>query len=520
MNGLPWSQVFEILRGPFDRQARIIIQHSATSLQTSVCGIITSTTHEWSREAVSVTQRSLWSRSTVELDLDNGAFEFKKAISNGLTGKHSAIEHLVRILDSNRQKLQDIQGALKEMKEIRWDYDDIEDENDDNYDGSSSSVTKLANADAEELQQVLRQSIVRAVQQIDTILSSKFEAEPCDFTDYKSTGPFVLRSLRELRYHVPRLLQLVDDSFSAGTLCAKMINTLHASLAESFTSKKEASFSEAVGKLMNLRYNVESLWAGSPPLPIQPSTGVFRYLRSTVKDMEAIGPDMWSVDALSRLKVAQQVVMMKVIEEQLAHVQNLLSSGKASLPMPVQDTKEKDDNGIVPQDRTTHATGDINIADEQSDHNNTDLPENILTVLGIPNGNNEAEESGIISNGTANPEPDEEVDTPATHSEDVEKPSSPASPPQSSTVRTVQVPTQLDSKLIQMYFDVLYLDSAFPLPSDEFGVNNANQSPLVSVAQKMKELVEIDEAADARIVKSVADYWRRIYLLFGLLVGN
>jgi len=188
--------------------------------------------------------------------------------------------------------------------------------------------------------------------------------------------------------------------------------------------------------------------------------------------------------------------------------------------MPVQDTEEKDDNGIVPQDRTIHATGDINIADEQLDHNHTDLPENILTVLGIPNGHNEAEGSSMISNGTANPEPEEEVDTPAMHSQDEGKPSFTASPPQSSTVRTVQVPTQLDSKLIQMYFDVLYLDSAFSLPSDDFGVNNANQSPLVSVAQKMKELVEIDEAADARIVKSVADYWRRTYLLFGLLVGD
>jgi len=514
-SGLPWSQVLDNLRGPFDRQARAIIQNSATSLRTSVCGIIISTIKVWSKEAAPITQEELWSKSLVRMDISNGAIEFQKAISNSLTGKNDAIEQLVRILDSNRQKVQNIQAAFKEMKDTRWEYDDIDDDDDDNDDDSGSSISKLSKTDPEELQQVLSQSMVEAIQQIDEVLSSQVEADTCGFEDYSSIGPFVLRSLRELRYHVPRLLQFVDKVAKAELLCVGLVNTLHKSLAKHLVNKKEASFAGAVRKLIHSRYNIESLWTGSPPLPVQPSTGIFKTLRMTVKDMEAIGIDMWSVDALKQLKAAQQEALTKSVEEQLSHVRKLLSSDEASKSAAIPDKPGVDEgiNGDQPQNGPISSSIDSNLVDEQSVNGHADVSENILTVLGIPNGNSQAADSSTISDGKASTTPGENIGTSPAQTDDVEKPSSELPP----TLQPARLPTQLDSKLIQIYFDVLYLDSAFSLSNQEAG---GTQSPLFSAAEKVKQLAKIDGAAEARLVKSAADYWRRTYLLFGLLVGS
>jgi len=449
------------------------------------------------------------------MDISNGALEFQRAISHSLTGKHGAIEQLVRILDLSRQKVQNIQAALKEMKDTRWEYDDVDDEDDDNNDDSSSSISKLSKTDPEELQHVLRQAMMEAVQQIDEILSSQIEADTCGFEDYRSAGPFVLRSLRELRYHIPRLLQFVDKAAKAELLCVGLVNTLHKSLAKCLVNKKEASFSEAVRHLIFSRYNIESLWTGSPPLPVQPSTGIFQTLRMTVKDMEVIGIDMWSVDAWKQLKVAQQEILTRIVEEQLNHVQKLLSSTKASKSAAVRDTPRVDEsiNGNPPHNDTVSTSDDSNVVDEQPVNGHADASENILTVLGIPNGNSQAADSSTMSDSKPSTAPEEKIDTSPAQADDVGKPSSELPP----KLQPTRLPTQLDSKLIQIYFDVLYLDSAFSPPYQEtYGI----QSPLFSVAQKVKQLAEIDEAAEARIIKSAADYWRRTYLLFGLLVGN
>lgn len=511
-SGLPWSQVLDNLRDPFDRQARAIIQNSATSLRTSVCGIVVSTIQDWSTEAASITRKELWTKSLAQMYFGNGAIDLQRAILDSVAGKHSAIERLVRLLDSNRRKVQDIQAALKEMKDTRWEYDDIDDDEDNSDDYSSSSISKLSKNDPEELQQVLCQSMVEAIQQIDETLTSQVEADTCGFGDYKSTGPFVLRSLRELRYHVPRLLQSVDKAAKAKPLCFGLVNSLHESLAKCLVNKKEASFSEAVRRLVHSRYNIESLWTGSPPLPVQPSTGILQTLRKTVKDMEAIGFDMWSVDALEQLKVAQQEALTQIVEVQLGHVRNLLSSGRESKSAATHGKPGMDEgkNGNPPQNGPISTSIDSNVSIEQPANGHANAPENILTVLGIPNGDSKAEEPATISDGTATMELEGKFDTPPAQSDDVEKPLSELPP----KLQPARLPTQLDSKLIQIYYDVLYLDSAFSLPYQE---TEGTQSPLSSVAQKVKEVVAIDEAADARIVKSAADYWRRTYLLFGLL---
>ena len=65
---------------------------------------------------------------------------------------------------------------------------------------------------------------------------------------------------------------------------------------------------------------------------------------------------------------------------------------------------------------------------------------------------------------------------------------------------------------IQRLFDTLYLSHVLSTPQSD--------SPLESVAAKLHEGAGIDEATQQRLGKSAREYWKRTYLLFGLLAGR
>lgn len=77
------------------------------------------------------------------------------------------------------------------------------------------------------------------------------------------------------------------------------------------------------------------------------------------------------------------------------------------------------------------------------------------------------------------------------------------------TLPTAGIPSARNTEAcIQRLFDTLYLSHVLSTPQDG--------SPLESVAAKLREGGDIDEAARQRLAKSAREYWKRTYLLFGL----
>ena len=69
-------------------------------------------------------------------------------------------------------------------------------------------------------------------------------------------------------------------------------------------------------------------------------------------------------------------------------------------------------------------------------------------------------------------------------------------------------------RLLQNLFDVLYLRHVFP--SDA----GANASGLGKVIEETSKRAELDAVARQRLERSAKEYWKRTYLLFGLLAGR
>ena len=70
-------------------------------------------------------------------------------------------------------------------------------------------------------------------------------------------------------------------------------------------------------------------------------------------------------------------------------------------------------------------------------------------------------------------------------------------------------------RLVQCMFDFLYLQCVFATGG------GGKAGKLDRLTEAMKERAELDATAQERLRKSANDYWKRTYLLFGLLaVGH
>jgi hypothetical protein len=518
--GIPWLEVLDNLRACFLQQAQKLINESANDFQTSVSNAVLDTLQDWSAEAGTTTNTSLWDDSLHHMDASEGALRYRKAILSRRTGGHSAIETLVTILLNERKRLQTVQNTFKDMKDTRWEYDEDDDLDEDSSDLFSPAST-LSRTDPEQLQSNFRQSLVDAIKGIETSLTSRSMGSLADFTSTAAPGPFLLRALRELRHHIPLLLSTFSPAEASSVVCSDLVIKIQESLGSSLTRQSEAIFPVELSRFVNSRYNVQALWSGEPSLPVQPSTEIFKYLRSTVKNMEAMGTDLWSPDALGRYKLLQQ----QSLQMQLVEILHVLTDDgvNTKAPTKVVATINGDPPVQVNGDELSAASTDGHIPDEAADQERRS-DDNILTILGIPHASDDNASPLAIVNGTPHDgEEDSAIAVSLSSREDTIDNTSEHEPENHKVTTTApsSKPSQpelmqIQQKTLQIFFDILYLDLAFSLvPASSV----LEPSPLYSIAMKFKDEADVDDAAEARVVKSATEYWRRTYLLFGLLAG-
>ena len=70
--------------------------------------------------------------------------------------------------------------------------------------------------------------------------------------------------------------------------------------------------------------------------------------------------------------------------------------------------------------------------------------------------------------------------------------------------------------MLQQLFDACYMTHAFSTNNSEQGSRDAILDVIQAAAQELK----IEDSASDRIRKSAREYWKRTYLLFGLLASS
>ncbi|KAI6791870.1 hypothetical protein KC332_g17536 [Hortaea werneckii] len=345
----------------------------------------------------------LWQLSSKDLDLSNGAQLFRKSILDRRHGRDEGLQACVQKLNKWTNEMDTFWRLLQQMRSTRWqdeldvDFDDLE-----NGDEIRQALTQ---ADAEQTQSAFQSAVSEVLKHQYELIKERTSS---------STPPqTLLRLLRE----IDSRRAMVEHSYGAKVeidFYHSSIRSLHQALVEQVVESPLKQLRISTKKQAKAAF---SLWDGSPPLPVQPSPSIFRFMTLLEEAMSGAGNDLWSSGAVNVLK------------------------------------------GV--------------------------LTERLGTVFGDQQG-----KDAIASKPEVNG-----------HAEDA-----------SEGVNHSTEATKGRKLLLQSLFNVLYLcrvmDTRQTVKDDD---------SLYAYAKIARELAELDDATYERLQKNAGEYWKRTYLLFGLL---
>ncbi|KAF3229308.1 hypothetical protein TWF106_004226 [Orbilia oligospora] len=352
---------------------------------------------------------------------------------------------------------------IRKMAEER-DWDPDNDDDDDEID-APESLKEMNNKDTESLLSIYSEGLLEGYRLLETNLSTLVDGMRQTDEEAESTLPIensciALRFITVIRNTSLQYANtnIIDLSWFGKDATSR----LYEFLAKGVAKKALRGF----GKDLSRRkwtsdVSFDSLWEGSPKLPVQPSPLVFKFLRALVQSMNDIGADVWSRDAADTLKRN----VAKSIWEEL----------EASLV-----SAEKQTNGVSDLGIDTKETKNDESKNEGEDAKGED-------AKGEDAKGEDAKGEDAKGDKEADPSP---------------------------SLKREQV--------LQTYFDTTYLDNAFRTARrrDVGGDEKNKESTIVlswEFVERTREKISIETDERERMSRSAEDYWRRTSLIFGVL---
>ncbi|KAH0562995.1 hypothetical protein GP486_002443 [Trichoglossum hirsutum] len=277
----------ERLRSAVNARLLELVRGRAYRLET-VGAQVAATLQAW-KAGITDAREDLWSPSTISMDIGNGATEFKNTVLDRSHGRNEAVLEVLRRYEAWLGTIVEITTVIKELRAQKWDdsgVDDVEDEID-----LESRVAQLSGDDPKLLEDELDRSLTTAFQELNSVIM-----EAAAKSEDGSKAIFLLRVLREIRQQSPSLGN--TDSFGLS-----IIPILHTRVVETTSSTALKLFERLISRTRwDCNVPARALWEGNPPLPVQPSPGVFRLLYGLTTSMAEQGSDIWSPTAARALK--------------------------------------------------------------------------------------------------------------------------------------------------------------------------------------------------------------------------
>jgi len=229
----------------------------------------------------------LWDSEMLEMEINNGAHQFKKGVLARMHGRNEAVSKTVNGYQTWHHLIGEVSNTIALLNNQRWD-DDLEDIEDDLSIESRSAL--LSTEDPRILQQHLDTSLERAYSELGQRITTLLETHRGS-DHFGLISIYIIRILRDLRSELP-----ANASIQAFGL--SLVPSLHQSLAATAFGKPI----RRLGEPFPTRVVGRALWEGNPELPIQPSPRIFRFLHNLTMAMVDVGSDLWSPAAVSVLK--------------------------------------------------------------------------------------------------------------------------------------------------------------------------------------------------------------------------
>ncbi|KAI7322220.1 hypothetical protein KC315_g8894 [Hortaea werneckii] len=384
------------LRGSFVKRLQDVARNSVESIA------LFENLDATSSSSADTSSLDLWQLSSKDLDLSHGAQSFRKSILDMRHGRDEGLQTCVQKLNKWTNEMDTFWRLLQQMRSTRWqdeldvDFDELE-----NGDEIRQALTKT---DAEQTQSAFQSAVSEVLRHQYELIKARSSS---------STPPqSLLRLLRELDSR----RAMVEHSYGAKVeidFYHSTIRSLHQALVEQVIEPPLKQLRISTKKQAKAAV---SIWDGSPPLPVQPSPFVFRFMTVLQEAMSSAGSDLWSCGAVNVLK--------DVLTERLGIVFGDLPGRGASASKPEVNGHTEDVSEEV-----NHKTGE----------------------------------------------------------------------------------TKSRKQLLHSLFNALFLCRV--MGTRQTGKDDS----LNAYANRARELAELDDATYERLQKNAGEYWKRTYLLFGLL---
>lgn len=434
--------------------------------------------------------QSLWTLSGSSMDFSNAAFALRRSIVDCRHGNMATDSGITAAFDRRWQDVASIQAITKRMRDTRWE-DDLDDEDydvDAEEDGERIADL-LSKNDPSELERVLHDGAGLFMDNLENQIISYGTNYDLECDRLHSTGLKLLRALRELRQRLPVALQDINQEAARKLICQDLVITLHGRLTHQIVIKVEQDLGKLYLRSLQSSHRLTMLWDGTPPVPTQISPGCFRLFRALVKYMETFGADIWSPDVVHGLLRHLDTSVTTLVREQIRRAEEevghktevLLTSGTHS-KVEIEPDENKDD--------AQQGTDEIAAYDQ-----NTANDENTTTDL-------DSAQSEQANGATKEAAADTKMMT--------EKSS------EADTAVKIRPSGLSKDHYLQLLFDVLYMINAFST-SQSLATSQEGESSLQSLVTELIGKAEASEGSVTKMTKGASDYWRKTYLLFGLL---
>lgn len=269
---------------------------------------------------------------------------------------------------------------------------------------------------------------------------------------------FYIRLLRELHQQLLQLADIIGSKDLQSLVRYDLSKALHKQLARSVSSHGVEALRTAYTK----RHFVPmELWEGTPKMPVQPLPATFKFVMTVQQEMSQIGEDVWSAAAVVVLKEAVQERLQEVLTSDIVVPAKVNGDGAHD---QASEAPDRPDGASATGEATGTQTDDETVQSQE--------PQTSATELQVTD-----EDNGEV---------------PVRQDE------------------SVSIDFSLDN--IQRLFDGLYLGKVF-------GTGTA-QSKWGNAVDTLKQRAALDADDLQRLDKYAAEYWKKTYLLFGLLASS
>ena len=316
--GIDRRQVIDNLRDTFNKRLLDIIRKQCSGLAI-VGQSIRSTLQAWETNPPNVST-DLWDDSLHSLDTSHGAPILIEALESRLRGTSAVSKMISQQFQLWLQNIHGLEKITQKMRATKWEEED--DDLDVDFDDDGDEFSVRHNLLSVEDPSALREGLVSSATTAASNLQSEMDEMVQTLGDENAAAKAAF------------LLRLLRDSLSTSSVETKVpipalycspnsLNHLYDVLAIHVTLHTAEMCSPVIARFLTRRdLPQRALWEGTPELPVLPSPWTFRVLQAYVREMGALGIDIWVQGAVKRVKTTMSKLFGGLVSERLRNMES------------------------------------------------------------------------------------------------------------------------------------------------------------------------------------------------------